>query len=165
MIAGFVVRGDETRPVLLRAVGPTLARYGVTGLLEDPVLELFNGEGEMVLSNQRWGSEGDALGITAASKTAGAFSLEVGSADAAILTTLPPGLYTAVVSGREGAEGNALVEVYDLGGLPKGGLALSNISTRARGGRGSRTKEGARPRRGPHARELRPSRRSGRPDG
>ncbi len=109
LIAGFVVRGGPRR-LLIRAVGPTLAQFGVTGFLADPRMEITSqATGAIVASNDDWNA---ALAPTFAS--VGAFALGVGSKDAAVVVTLEPGNYTAQISGVGNATGVAIVEVYDL---------------------------------------------------
>jgi len=109
MIAGFVVENDSRR-VLLRGVGPSLGQFGLTGFLADPVLTLYRtGESTPIATNDNWGSTPELI---AASRDAGAFALVSQSADAALLTPLPPGAYTVHVSGRNNTTGVALLEVY-----------------------------------------------------
>jgi sugar lactone lactonase YvrE len=129
-IAGFVVTGPagSTEQVLVRGVGPTLASYGITGYLAQPTLTLFNSAGVPIASNTGWGTGGNAAQIAAAATACGAFALPSGSADCALLATLPPGSYTAEVTGAAGTTGIALAEVYEYGA---GSAQLVNISTRA----------------------------------
>ncbi len=111
LIAGFVIGGNTARTVLLRAVGPTLAVFGVTDTLADPRLQLFSGA-TMVAENDNWGGD---PGLTSVGDSVGAFRLASStSSDAVILATLPPGSYTAQVSGSNGGTGVALVEVYEV---------------------------------------------------
>jgi hypothetical protein len=108
LIAGFVIGGQSPVRVLVRAVGPTLTGFGVGGALTDPRLEIFQG-GARTAENDNW----DAA--TAANfASVGAFNFVAGSKDAALVATLPPGSYTAQVSGVGGTTGIALVEVYEL---------------------------------------------------
>jgi hypothetical protein len=130
MIAGFVVGGSGSKTVLIRAVGPSLTGLDPVNLaagvvLADPVLQLTKPDGTQLLSNDDWG--GDPA-IAAAAADAGAFPLQAGSKDAAMIATLPPGPYTALVSGKGGASGVALIEVYDLD--TSAASRLVNISTR-----------------------------------
>jgi sugar lactone lactonase YvrE len=130
-IAGFVISGETSKPVLIRAVGPTLgSAFGVTGALASPRLELFRGQTSLAVNS---GIAADRAAIDAASTQAGAFTLGSSGADAAILTTLAPGAYTAVVSSTTNTAGVALVEVYDLSGAAPG-QKLLNIATRASAG-------------------------------
>jgi hypothetical protein len=110
LIAGFTVAGVTSRTMLLRAVGPSLAAFGVAGALADPQLALFRGETRLS-ENDDWG--GSPV-LTGAFATVGAFSIANTSRDAAILITLPPGSYTAQVTGANETTGIALVEVYEL---------------------------------------------------
>ncbi len=116
LIAGFVISGTESRRLLIRGVGPTLATFGVTGTLADPKLEVIRqgapAATATVASNDNWDA---ALASTFAS--VGAFTLTPGSRDAALVVTLPPGSYTVQLSGvgtGTAAQGVAIVEVYDL---------------------------------------------------
>ncbi len=108
---GFVIEGVQPKKVLIRAVGPTLAAFGVGGVLTDPQLELFEGQSR-ILHNDNW--DGSSV-LTQAFSKVGAFSFSGPlSKDAALLVTLEPGAYTAVVSGVNGGTGTVLVEVYEV---------------------------------------------------
>jgi sugar lactone lactonase YvrE len=137
-IAGFVITGTQSKPVLIRAVGPTLTNYGIsTGFLAAPKLELYSG-GNIVATNTGFTNASNSAAIVAAAQQAGAFPLISGAADSAIFTTLAPGAYTAIVSSANGGAGVALVEVYDLS-APAAGQKLFNISTRAAAGSADNT--------------------------
>ena len=118
LIAGFVVAGELPRSVLIRAIGPSLAQFDVTGILEDPELKVFrSAEPEPILigSNDNW-ADGFPIPIERASVQAGAFPLTRDTKDAAILFSwLEPGAYTVQVSGVGGTTGVALAEVYEIG--------------------------------------------------
>lgn len=108
MIGGFILGGEsETTRVIVRALGPSLARSGVSGVLADPALELHDGNGALVQSNHNWRDEHEAE-IRATGIPPGE------EAEAAIVADLAPGAYTAVVSGEQGGAGVALVEVFAL---------------------------------------------------
>lgn len=111
MITGFVVAGDLPVKVLVRAVGPTLAGFGVGDALTDPQLQLVHA-GATVATNDNWQTGNDVAALAAAENTVQAFPLPVGSKDAALLITLGAGAYTATVSGVGGATGTAMVELY-----------------------------------------------------
>jgi outer membrane protein assembly factor BamB len=113
MIPGFVIKGTAARAVLIRGVGPSLGKFEVSGFLENPRLVLFQG-GEVINTNDDWQDAPNADEIAAAALVVGAFPLNDGSTDAAVLTVLPPGAYTAVVRGADGGIGTALVEVYQV---------------------------------------------------
>ncbi len=105
-IAGFVLSGSQPKRVLVRALGPSLAA-AVQGALSDPSVELRNSRGELVASNDNWKSSQQAdIQATGLAPAA--------DGDAAVIATLPPGAYTAIVRGVGGAVGVALVEAYDL---------------------------------------------------
>jgi len=117
MIPGFVVSEEGSRTFLIRAVGPTLEDFSVTGTLSDPILRIYQrnnatGNEAVILANNNWGENGDADEIRDAAAAVHAFALLEGSADAACLVTLPSGPYTVHASGVGGATGVALVEVY-----------------------------------------------------
>jgi hypothetical protein len=135
IIAGFVVGGSGGKRLLVRAVGPTLATFGVTGTLANPRLALVDATGATVAQNDDWGSSPDAAALAATFPVAGAFGLTPGSRDAALIVTLPPGPYSAVVRTADATgSGVALVELYDLD--PAGSARLVNLSTRAFSGPG-----------------------------
>ncbi len=109
LIAGFVLAGTGTKQVLVRAVGPTLASFGVPGVLADPQLAVFDGA-TVIASNNDWSS---TLAPTFAN--VGAFALGAGSRDAALVITLQAGkAYTVQVSGVGNTTGEALIEIYAL---------------------------------------------------
>jgi hypothetical protein len=111
MIAGFTVTGITAKTVLIRASGPALTPFGVTGVLPDPALRVLSGS-SVLAANTGWA--GDPL-TAAAAGSVGAFSWGAsGTPDSAVLVTLPPGDYTAEVSGASGDTGVALVEIYAL---------------------------------------------------
>jgi hypothetical protein len=117
MIAGFIIQGPFSSTVLLRALGPRLGQppFNVPNALPDPTLTLYNSSGMPVAFNDDW--QNTVLGpfITSnqvaaiiATGLAPTFNLE-----SAMIVTLPPGNWTAIVRGFGGLQGNALVEVYD----------------------------------------------------
>jgi hypothetical protein len=113
LIAGFVVGGTEPKRLLVRAVGPTLSSFGVTGALADPQLTLFRqGTASAIGQNDNWEST-SATEMSAAFTRVGAFALPTGSRDAALLVVVTPGAYTAQVSGVGSTSGIALLEIYD----------------------------------------------------
>jgi hypothetical protein len=114
LIAGFVIDGASSRRVLIRAVGPGLAGFGLTGTLAEPQLELYNGKGLLHSSAAAWGVQPNADEIRGAIEAAGAFKLTDGSKDSAMVVTLLPGAWTVQVSGASSGTGLALIEVYAL---------------------------------------------------
>ena len=112
LVPGFVIGGNAPKLLLIRAVGPGLAQFGVGSLLADPQLAVAPlGSNLTVASNDNWGNAADLI---AAFTQAGAFTLPAGSKDAVVVVRLPPGGYTVVVSGVANTTGTALVEIYDL---------------------------------------------------
>lgn len=140
LIAGFSVQGEGGRPLLLRAVGPTLATkpFNVAGVLPDPgmVLRRWNGRAyQTVAENHDWDRVPEAAAMRTAAAGVWAFDLPDGSRDAALLRKLGPGQYTAVVSDARRRDGVALVEMYDLA-EQDGGPVLTNLSSRGYVGTG-----------------------------
>ncbi len=134
LFAGFVISGDTPKQVLVRAIGPSLTAFGVAGALADTQLQLFNGN-TLLQTNDNWGGNAD---ISAASNLVGAFPLQPGSRDSALLATLAPGTYTAQVSGVGGTTGVALVELYDTDTLqPFAPQKVTNVATRGVVGTGA----------------------------
>ena len=148
LIAGFVVSGSNSKNVLIRGIGPTLGQYEVSGSLANPELQLFDGNSipKIIATDIGWGNPSipgastvQAVILQATSalfNQLGAFPLLNGSADCAMLAGLPPGGYTAQISGIGGTTGVALAELYDADtGVPAS--HLTNISARAYAGTGS----------------------------
>ena len=107
MIGGFIIQGDSPQTVLIRAVGPNLANYGVTGVLADPMLELHrSSDGAIIASNDNWQTATNAAAIQATGLA------PVSPLESAILITLPAGAYTAIVSGANGGTGVGIIEVF-----------------------------------------------------
>jgi len=107
--------------VIVRAMGPSLGQFGVSSALADPTLELRNAAGTILASNDNWAdSQQSEINATTIAPT---HELE-----SAIIRTLSPGAYTALVDGKNGETGTALIEVYDLS--PTSNSTLGNISTR-----------------------------------
>jgi hypothetical protein len=124
MIGGFVVSGANPKTVVIRALGPSLANFGVSGALPNPTLQLVRvSDGSTVATNDDWGSAPNAAQIQSAN-FAPSHALE-----SAIMTTLAPGAYTALVSGVGGSTGVGLVEVYE---VDQPATPLINISTRGK---------------------------------
>jgi hypothetical protein len=116
LIAGFVIGGTTSKTVLVRASGPALAAFGLSGALPDPALQLYrsNADGTSTLIGASTGWGGDPQ-LSAAAANVGAFSWGAApTPDSAVLITLSPGAYTAEISGASGDTGLALVEVYDV---------------------------------------------------
>ncbi len=123
LVCGFMVSGTTAKTVLIRGMGPSLAPYGLTGLLADPVLNVYDSSGNLVATNNDWGTPvgvnatqvtATAATLTSTAAQVGAFPLVAGSKDAALIVTLPPGAYTAQVSGNGGTTGNGMAEVYEI---------------------------------------------------
>lgn len=124
LVAGFVIAGKTPKKVLIRGIGPGLKAFGLTSAVSDPVLKLYaSNSSAPIAQNDNWGTPlaagstftpATAAEITAATTATGAFPLANGSKDAALLITLPPGNYTASVTGANNGTGAGLVEVYEV---------------------------------------------------
>ena len=121
-IGGFIITGSAPKHVLLRAIGPSLSRFGIPNPLADPVMELHGPAGFTTVINDNWRDTQEAAIV--ATGLAPTNDLE-----SAIVATLNPGAYTAIVKGKNNTTGVALVEVYDLNQAVAS--KLGNISTRA----------------------------------
>lgn len=115
LVAGFICN-EGSRQVLIRAVGPTLRGFGVNGALGDPRLTVYDSAGRVVAENDNWSAAGasETARIVAAAQRVGAFALPASSPDAAVLITVPPGSYTVQAQAAAGANGTALIEVYEV---------------------------------------------------
>jgi hypothetical protein len=126
LIGGFVISGESSETVLIRAVGPTLSTFNVAGALAKPVLTVYDSAtpARVIATNSGWqtaplsGDSGVSAGVQPATATVmssvSAFSLPADSADSAMILTLPPGSYTAQVTGANSTTGIALVEIYEI---------------------------------------------------
>ncbi|PYK43002.1 MAG: hypothetical protein DME46_08645 [Verrucomicrobia bacterium] len=120
-IGGFIITGTDPKKVLIRGIGPVLTNFGITNALQDPVLELHNGTGAVLTTNDDW-----KVPQQAAIEAAGLAPTD--DREAAILLSLQPGSYTVIESGKNGTSGVGLIEVYDVDVTAN--AQLSNISTR-----------------------------------
>jgi sugar lactone lactonase YvrE len=134
LIPGLFISGSGTETLLIRADGPALTQYSVSGVLAQPTLSVFNSAGTLVASNTAWGTGPNPGQIATVSAQVGAFPLATGSADCALIANLTAGAYTVQVSGVNGTTGVALAEVYEVSAT--GTARLANISTRAMVGTG-----------------------------
>ena len=120
MIGGFIISGDAPKRVIIRGLGPSLSSFGLTALLSDPTLQLF-GAGGQIAFNDNWRDLQD-------SEIAATTIAPDDEREPAIIATLAPDSYTAILSGKDGTTGVGLLEVYDLNSAA--GSRLANISTR-----------------------------------
>jgi hypothetical protein len=107
-IGGFIVGGTGNSNVIIRALGPSLANLGVPNPLADPVLEVRNKDGSLLKSNDNWKDDSNA------SQVSGNGLAPRDDLESALYLSVPPGEYTAIVSGAGGESGVGLVEVYHL---------------------------------------------------
>jgi hypothetical protein len=122
LIGGFIISGTGPKKLVVRALGPTLSSFGVPGVLQNPTLELHNAAGALIAFNDNWGDAPNKQ------KIIDAHLAPPNAAEPAILATLDPGNYTAIVRGANNTTGVALVEAYDI--EPGSSSRLENISTR-----------------------------------
>src|SRR5882724_2250594 len=122
LIGGFIITGTEPKTMVLRALGPSLTGFGLSGVLNDPVLRVYDSSSTLIATNDNWQSDPNHLTIEA-NGLAPAILLE-----SATVQTLAPGAYTVIVTGKDSAQGIALVELYDLS--PLSDSKLANMSTR-----------------------------------
>ena len=107
MIGGFIITGNDSSQLAIRAIGPSLGLFGVPTPLADPLLEIHDGNGATLQTNNNWRDSQEA-----ALQNAGLAPSD--DLESAILISVPPGSYTATVKGADGGTGNGLVEVYKL---------------------------------------------------
>jgi hypothetical protein len=112
LIGGIIVGGSTSKPVVIRALGPTLTQLGVAGVLADPRLELRDGNGNLVEANNDWQQSPESGTVIADGKAPS------NAKESAMAPTLSPGNYTALVTGVGGTTGTALIEVYDESASP-----------------------------------------------
>jgi len=131
MIGGFIVHGTEAKSVIIRAIGPELIPFGIPNPLADPTLELHNGLGALIASNDNWMTTiiGGIITTDQVAAIRASGYAPTNAMESAMIVTLPPGNYTAIVRGVSDTTGIGLVEVYDLG--TNSTSILGNISTRS----------------------------------
>ena len=125
LIAGFIINGSGAKKVIIRGLGPSLAAAGLTGLLADPTLELHQGNTTLV-TNDNWKIRSN--GTSQQAEVEATTIPPTNNLESAIVMTLNPGEYTAILKGRNNGTGVGLVEVYDL--TSTGSSKFANISTR-----------------------------------
>jgi hypothetical protein len=130
MIGGFIVQGTGPKRVIIRAIGPELTQHGITNPLADPRLELHNGTGALIASNNNWQTTiiGGVITRNQVTDIQNSGHAPTAATESAIIASLQPGNYTVIVRGVSNTAGVALVEVYDLS--PGSTAILGNISTR-----------------------------------
>lgn len=122
LIGGFVISGSDPKTVVLRALGPSLSGFGLSGVLANPVLRVYDSSGTLVAINDDWQSD-PLHSLVESNGLAPSSPLEPAAA-----RSLSPGAYTVVVTGTDATPGTGLVEVYDI--QPLSHSTLGNISTR-----------------------------------
>ena len=107
MIGGLIIGGNTSQRILVRGIGPSLAGFGVANALQNPTLDLFNSSGTKIATNDNWRSDQQT------EINASGFA-PTNDAESAIIRTLTPGAYTAIIRGVNNTTGIGLVEVYRL---------------------------------------------------
>jgi hypothetical protein len=123
LIGGFIISGTDNKKVVLRALGPSLSNppFNIAGVLQNPTIELHDGTGAIIISNDNWkDTQQTDIAATGLAPT--------NDFESAILRSLPPGNYSAIVRGKDGGTGVGLVEAYDVDTAAN--AKLTNISTR-----------------------------------
>jgi hypothetical protein len=130
MIGGFIVQGTEPKRIIIRAIGPELSQYGIPNFLADPILELHDGTGALIASNDNWQHTiiGGIITTDQVRDIRNSGHAPTDPRESAIIAELPAGNYTAIVRGVNDTTGVALAEVYDLS--PESESLLRNVSTR-----------------------------------
>jgi hypothetical protein len=108
LIAGLIITGTDPKTIVLRALGPSLGSFGLSGVLTDPVLSVYDSSGTVIATNDDWQTD-----IGAAFMVANGLA-PANPSESATLQTLAPGAYTVVVTGKDSTPGISLVEAYDL---------------------------------------------------
>lgn len=131
MIGGFIVDGTEPKTVIIRAIGPELTQFGVPNVLMNPTLELHDGAGALIASNDNWQTTiiGGIITHDQVQEILNSGRAPADARESAIIASLPAGNYTAIARGVSNTTGVALVEVYDLS--HSSNSVLGNISTRS----------------------------------
>src|SRR4029078_1747992 len=131
MIGGVIVQGRGPKRVIIRAIGPELTQFGIPDALANPRLELHNGSGALLATNDDWQTTilGGIITGNQVSDIQNSGHAPTAATESAIIADLPPGNYTAIVQGVSNTTGVALVEVYDLN--PAASSSRGNISTRS----------------------------------
>jgi hypothetical protein len=116
MIGGFIVQGSGTKRVIIRAIGPELTQFGIPDVLANPRLELHDGTGALIGTNDDWQTTiiGGIINSNQVSDIQNSGHAPTVASESAIIANLSPGNYTAIVRGVNNTTGVALVEVYDL---------------------------------------------------
>jgi arylsulfate sulfotransferase len=123
LIGGFIITGTQPKTLVFRALGPSLSDFGLSGVLSDPVLRVYNSSGTLIAANDNWQSDPRHF-VLEANGLAPDNLLE-----SATVQTLAPGTYTVIVRGKQATPGIGLVELYDLS--PLSNSKLKNMSTRS----------------------------------
>ena len=131
MIGGFIVDGPQPKTVIIRAIGPELTQFGVPNVLMNPTLELHDGTGALIASNDNWQMTviGGVITHDQVQEILNSGRAPTDARESAIIASLPAGNYTAIARGVSNTTGVALVEVYDLSAAVNS--VLGNISTRS----------------------------------
>src|SRR4029077_4423174 len=123
VIGGFIITGTDPKTIVLRALGPSLSSFGLSGLLRNPVLRVYNSSRTLIATNDNWQSDPNHFVVESNGLT------PANPLESATAQTLAPGAYTVIVTGHDPTPGIGLVELYDLS--PLSNSTLGNMSTRS----------------------------------
>lgn len=119
IVGTFTIEGTSSKQMLVRAIGPALGSFGVTGALADPLLTVTSASGSVLATNDDWSGASNAAQISTVSQQVGAYALPVGGKDAAILRTFAPGTYHVRLTTGAASAGVAMLEIYDADSSPR----------------------------------------------
>jgi hypothetical protein len=108
-IAGFILGGNPGTRVVVRGLGPSLAQFGLSPVLADPTLELRDSNGVLLVSNDNWQDD-----IASAAQLVTLSLAPQNVKESALVVSLPPGAFTAILAGKDGGTGIGLVEIYNV---------------------------------------------------
>jgi hypothetical protein len=128
VIGGFIITGTDPKTIVLRALGPSLSGFGLSDVLANPVLSVYNSSRTLIATNDNWQSDPNHFVVESNGLT------PANPSEAAIARTLAPGAYTVIIRGKDAVPGIGLVELYDLS--PLSNSKLRNMSTRGSVGTG-----------------------------
>ncbi len=135
LIGGFVVEGYGRETLLIRAEGPSLARNGISSILAKPILRVVDSNGQVLASNEGWGSNSNSTQISAASAAVGAPKFPANSSDSALILEVARGRYSVEINGADNSTGIAAAEIYE---ISYSETRLANISARSFVGTGDK---------------------------
>lgn len=132
LIGGFVIGGSKSQTLLIRAVGPSLIKLGLPDAIAHPKLTVYH-DGKPIMTNDNWMHSDVILPVLQMTQASGAFALDSGADDAALVATLQPGAYSVTVDGQDGGTGLGLIELYNVGTQQTTALGNDIVNLSSRG--------------------------------